>query len=151
MSKKQIITERGAQKLLRIGFIENDDIISTLNRFAFMALGEGGDEEYEDGNSELHSELTNDSYGRIPLEFPNDLNTDTQRIVMQAIIDEGNVEENQNINEIGIVDSGAQTIDPQEGEIPEEIFFCLINVPEIEKTAELALQYTVIIEIKRNI
>ena len=127
------ITANGKNKLLKLGFLHNND----TNNFNYIALGgtdsagaTGGQFQEIDGDNYSRQEVSLDAEGQ-------------QSITISAIFDENNVASSEGIEitEIGIVDH----------EFPagnDEQFFAYAEVPRIVKTSNISLKYTIIISIE---
>ena len=84
--------------------------------------------------------MSGDGYQRVPLNA-EDLEVNNQSITLTGIFDDTNYNPSSGgiIKEIAIVNSFQQT--------SEETFFVIAEVPEITKTDNISLKYSIIITI----
>lgn len=137
------ITDKGKKKLLRLGFLSN----TGERGFNFLALGTDGSNASETGNKEDFIEPTGNGYKRVELveesnTSTNDFDTQNASIMLSGIFEKENFNPSSNgyINEIGIVDK--EYIDDQ------DTFFAFSSIPRIDKSHNVSLKYTIILEIK---
>ncbi len=135
MTNKKYITPEGKTKLLQLGFLDNEKSV-----FKYLALG--GESSSGAANEDALSfvEVSGDGYQRVPLNA-EDLEVNSQSITLTGIFDDTNysVADGGVIKEIAIVNSFQQT--------SEETFFVIAEVPEITKTDNISLKYSIIITI----
>ncbi len=135
MSNKKYITPEGKTKLLQLAFLDNDKSV-----FKYLALG--GESSSGASNEDALSfvEVSGDGYQRVPLNA-EDLEVNSQSITLTGIFDDTNysVADGGIIKEIAIVNSFQQT--------SEETLFVIAEVPEITKTDNISLKYSIIVTI----
>ena len=127
------ITSAGKRKLLKLGFLSNDD----RGNFNYIALG---GESSAGATGGTFQEVDGDNYYRQSVSLEKE---EEQSITISAIFDENNLASSQGteITEIGIVDH----------EFPagnEDQFFAFAEVPKIKKTSNISLKYTIVITIE---
>jgi hypothetical protein len=129
------ITPEGKTKLLKLGFLNNDDV----GNFNYLALGGENSTSASTENSQNFQEIDGNSYQRQKLVLQEE---GDQSIIISATFDENiaNPSEGVEIREIGIVD--------HEYYDPNEKFFAYAEVPPISKTNNISLKYTIIISIE---
>lgn len=133
---EKYITPDGKQMLLRLGFVP-DDSTSTFN---YVALGVGTSKAY-DGQSSFN-EASGFNYERAKL-VEESIDVGENAIAVSATFDKQNYNpsEPSTISEIGIVNQSVadNTLDQ---------FFAYAKVPEIDKSNNVSLKYTIILEIE---
>ena len=135
MTNKKYITPEGKSKLLQLGFQNN-----TSGQFRYLALGGDGSNAAQQENKDNFFEVSGDNYYRATLEQEGNLNDDKQSITLSAIFEDVNFNpsDGKAIHEIAIVDNS---------EPSDDTFFAFAEVPEIIKTDNISLKYTIIISI----
>lgn len=137
----KFITEEGKQEILRIAFAPN----SGQNGFKYLALGKAGSSAASEGDKEKFDELKGSEYHRISV---NDSVTPEPdgTITLDFIVEEDNYNgEGVIISEIALCDSGDTNDDIPSG---KSTVFAFCQVPEIEKTGNISLKYTLKISIE---
>lgn len=132
MSNK-LITDAGKTELLRRGFKAEE----AGGAFSFLALG-GSDSKGAQGGT--FSEVSGDGYERVTTEVES---LEDKTITISGIFEETNYAPSNGtgtIKEIGLCnfDSTGQG---------NETFFMYAEVPEVVKTEDISLQYTIVISI----
>lgn len=133
----KIITDEGKKKLLKLGFL------GETNGFRYMALSDGT--ASITGNKEDFDEVSGKgNYKRVEL-IADDISGlgDASKSISISGTFEGsnyNLSDGGLVTEIGIVDS-------ESSNASSETFFAFIQVPQIEKTDNITLKYTVIISL----
>lgn len=135
MTNKKYITPEGKTKLLQLGFQNN-----TTGQFKYLALGGEGSNAAQQENKDNFFEVDGDNYYRATLEQEGNPNDDKQSITLSAIFEDVNFNPSAGkaIHEIAIVDNS---------EPSDDTFFAFAEVPEIIKTDNISLKYTIIISI----
>ena len=131
----KIITDEGKTELLRLGFTDGDH-----KSFSYLALGSGESEAAQGGE---WKEVSNNNYSRVPTTLESDIIQDGKEIVISGIFKEENYSvagDGGVISEIGLCNSATTS--------NEETFFLYSEVPEIAKTDNISLKYTIIISIE---
>ena len=130
------ITSQGKTKLLQLGFQNN-----TSGQFRYLALGGEGSNAAVMEDAANFYEISGENYQRVPLEQEGNANSDTQSITLSAIFEDTNYNPSSGgiIKEIAIVDNDEAS--------SNDTFFAFAQVPEISKTDNISLKYTVIISI----
>ena len=130
----KIITDKGKTELLRIGFVDG-----TQSAFNYLALGSGDSEGAQGGT---FVEVTSNGYERVPTTLEADIIGDEKQITISGVFEENNYNPSDGglISEIGLCNSAINTND--------QIFFLYSEVPEIYKTDNISLKYTIIISIE---
>lgn len=129
---KSLITDEGKTEVLRLAFQGKD----AHSAFDYIALGGNGSTGAQNGE---FKEIQDASYYRVH----TDVEALTEKAIkISAIFDETNLNPSDGtlIKEIGIVNSSEHA--------NEEKFFAYCEVPDIEKTDNISLKYSVIIEIE---
>lgn len=133
---KKYITPKGKKNLLKIGFLHENNV----NNFNFCALGTKGSSASTDEDESKFIEATN--YHRVQL-YSEDTNDETdQSLAVTATFESDNLSSSEpiTISEIAIVNQDIQT--------DNEEWFAFMQVPEIEKSSNVSLKYTIIISIE---
>lgn len=136
---EKYITETGKKHLLSLGFINQD---STGN-FNYVALGVGDSSAAIDKTKDSFTEANGNQYAREMLkEETTNLDSTDQSLVMSATFDSTNFNpsEGVEIKEIGIVTQDVANND--------DIWFAFLKVPEIRKTSNISLKYTIVVSIE---
>ena len=131
MSKK-LITDAGKTELLRLAFQREEG----GGAFKYIALG---GENSKGAQGEQFVEVSGDTYSRVVTSADN---LENKQITISGIFQEENYTpaSGGKIKEIGLCntdDIGSN----------EQIFFLYSEVPEITKTGDISLEYTIIISI----
>lgn len=126
------ITPEGKNQMLKLAFLSGE-----TNAFRYLALGGEGSGAAR-GNDFV--EVSGDNYQRVALTNEDD-NQSQQSITLSGIFEDSNFNPSNGrlIKEIGIVDSSADNND--------QTFFAYAEVPEIYKTSNISLKYTIIISL----
>lgn len=131
MSNK-LITNAGKTELLRLGFKAQE----ASGAFSFIALG-GSSSEGAQGKT--FAEVSGDNYERVETTVDS---LEDKTITISGTFEETNyapTDGSGKIKEIGLCNSDISS--------SEEIFFMYAEVPDIIKTGDISLQYTIIISI----
>lgn len=131
------ITAEGKKHLLELGFLSND----TTSNFNFVALGVQ-DSSAAINNGEGFVEANGDNYYRVQLKQETTMEDDDQSLAMSAIFDSTNFNPSESIkvNEIGIVNQDIAN--------DNDKWFAFMQVPPIDKAANVSLKYTIIVSIE---
>ena len=130
MSNK-LITDAGKTELLRLGFKAQE----AGGAFSFLALG-GSSSTGAQGKQ--FAEIADGTYERVETEVEN---LEDKTITISGTFEETNYAPSEGgiIKEIGLCN--------QDTHGNEEIFFMYAEVPEVIKTGDISLQYTIVISI----
>lgn len=133
---EKYITPDGKQMLLRLGFIPSDSTSS----FNYVALGVGTSNAYDGEHS--FNEASGFNYERAQLVEEN-IDVGENAIAVSATFDKQNYNpsEASTITEIAIMN---QSI----ADDSADMAFAYAKVPEIDKSNNVSLKYTLILEIK---
>ena len=140
----KFITNEGKQKLLRLGFLgDNND-----SAFNYVALGLEGSTASQTGDRNHFIEATQDGYERAELveeknQSIDGSSTSGPSIIVSAVFDKTNFNPSADeyVTEIAIVDH-----DIDSG--TNDIFFAFASVPKINKSHNVSLKYTIVLELK---
>lgn len=127
----KLITDAGKSELLRLGFASEQE----GGAFKFLALG---GEASTGAQGETFDEISSsDGYERVQTE----IEINDKSINITGTFSEENYAPAQGgtIREIGLCNSSTNTDD--------EIFFLYSEVPEIKKTGDISLEYTIVLSI----
>lgn len=132
----KFITDEGKKKLLKLGFLGD------TNNFNYMALSKG--KASITGEQEDFDEVTGKgNYQRVEIVSDDvaGLSNAEKSISISGTFDGSNynLSDGGLVTEIGIVDSVKHD--------SSQTFFAFIQVPQIEKTDNITLKYTVIISL----
>lgn len=140
------ITTEGKKKLLRLGFLSDTE----RQGFNYLALGDINSQAAITGDAGNFSEVNSNNYNRVELVEEQNTDsieddTDLPRITLSAIFDKYNYSPSSDgyITEIGIVDRDY----PDQN---NQTFFAFSTIPKIDKSHNVSLKYTIILEIKDN-
>jgi len=137
----KFITEEGKQEILRIAFAPD----SGQNGFKYLALGKAGSSASKDEKKESFDELKGSEYHRISVQDDVTVESDGT-ITLPFIVEESNYNgEGVTISEIALCDSGDSNDDIPSG---KSTVFAFCQVPEIKKTGNISLKYTLKISIE---
>ena len=130
MSKK-IITDAGKTELLRLAFQSEEG----GGAFKFLALG---GENSQGAQGENFVEVSGDNYSRVTTTVSN---LENKQITISGIFQEENYApaSDGKIKEIGLCNTDSVS--------DGQVFFLYSEVPEINKTGDISLEYTIIISI----
>lgn len=129
---RKLITDKGKTELLRLGFKSEE----ADGAFTYMALGKGSS---AGAQGSTFDEAGGANYSRVKTELEE---CRDKYIKISATFDETNYTPTDNsglIKEIALCNSKEKT--------DNTVFFMYSEVPEIYKTGDISLQYTVIISI----
>lgn len=133
------ITTEGKKKLLRLGFLS--DYVDT--GFNYLALGDNSSSASINNSASYFSEVSGSNYQRVELvEEENSDTVNQAAITLSAIFEKHNYAPSSNgyITEIGIVD--------RDYEDNNQTFFAFSTIPKFDKSHNVSLKYTIILEIK---
>lgn len=131
----KIITDRGKTELLRLGFVDGSE-----GAFNYIALGDG---DSKAAQGEAFSEVNGDGYERVETTLETDIIGDEKQIEISGVFNEANYAVSGDgglITEIGLCNSSITGSN-------DEVFFLYSEVPQIYKTDNISLKYTIIISI----
>ena len=128
---KKLITDAGKTELLRLAFQSEE----AGGAFKFIALG---GENSKGAQGETFVEVSGDNYSRVVTSTDS---VENKQITISGIFQEENYAPATGgvIKEIGLCNADTATNSP--------IFFLYSEVPEITKTGDISLEYTIIISI----
>ena len=136
---EKYITSSGKEYLLKLGFLNDNN----TNNFNFVALGIG-DSNAAINQGEHFNEADGYNYTRAQLKIEDSIETTDTSIALSATFDSTNFNPSDNdgkqISEIGIVN--------QDVESDSQKWFAFLKVPQITKTSNVSLKYTIIIGIE---
>lgn len=126
------ITPNGKKQMLKLAFLSGE-----TNAFRYLALGGEGSSA---ARGDKFVELSGDNYQRVALNNEED-NQSEQSITLSGIFEDSNLNPSNGrlVKEIGIVDSSTDK--------SGQTFFAYAEVPEIYKTSNISLKYTIIISL----
>lgn len=130
-----LITDKGKTKLLQLAFInDNKD-----NAFNYLALGGANSSAVSSNDETKFSEVDGYNYTRAPLEAIIETDSSKQ-ISLTGTFSSGNFQPTNGevINEIAIIDSSGKSND--------STIFAILSIPEIKKTDELSIKFTILVE-----
>ena len=132
----KLITDKGKTELLRLAF----DSEEAGGAFKYLALGGNGS---KGAQGEEFKEVSGPGYERVQTEIDKTTELSEQKeIIISGTFNESNyapTDGNEKITEIGLCNT--------ESVSSSQIFFMYSEVPEINKTGDISLKYTIIISI----
>lgn len=132
----KIITDTGKTELLRLAFKSEE-----RGAFNYLALGGEGSGAAQ---GKPFVEVSGSNYERVQTEIDNTEELyDQKQIIISGTFDETNYapDNGGRIKEIGLCNSERKNEQ-------DETFFMYSEVPEIDKTGDISLKYTIIISIE---
>lgn len=136
---EKYITDVGKKHLLELGFITADN----TSNFNYVALGVGESSAAVDKTKGSFTEANGNQYSRARLQKEeNSLDNTDQSVVISATFDSTNFSPSEGIaiQEIGIVNQDIAN--------DSDIWFAFLKVPEIKKTSNISLKYTIVVSIE---
>ena len=135
---EKYITPDGKKMLLRLGFIPSD----STNTFNYVALGVDSSDAARSEDKNKFIEATGSNYERTILVEESGFDLGENAIAVSATFEKQNYNPSaeSKITEIGIVN---QSISDN-----SDVFFAFAKVPEIDKSNNENLKYTIILEIE---
>ena len=137
---EKYITSDGKKMLLRLGFIPSD----STSTFNYVALGvDNSNMAINDGNGTFN-EASGSNYERAILKEESNIDVGEHAIAVSATFDKTNYNPSAEsiVKEIGIVN---QSINDG---VVKDTFFAFAKVPEIDKSNNVSLKYTIILELE---
>jgi hypothetical protein len=136
---EKYITSDGKKMLLRLGFIPNE----STSTFNYVALGVNNSNMTTQDGSGVFEEASGFNYTRAPLVEESGIDVGEHAIAVSATFDSTNYNPSAEsvIKEIGIVNQS-------DNSSTDDIFFAFAKVPEIDKSHNVSLKYTIILEIE---
>lgn len=129
----KLITPEGKTKMLQYSLGGGED-----GSFRYLALGDGESAAASGGD---FSEVSGSNYQRVELDVQQSSN-DSQSITLTAIFEDSNYNPSQGgyVSEIGIVNN-------PEPNAQQDTFFAYAEIPEILKSDNISLKYTIVISV----
>lgn len=136
---EKYITSDGKKMLLRLGFIPND----STSTFNYVALGVNNSNMAAKAGDGAFDEASGFNYARVALEEESGIDVGENAIAVSATFNSDNYNPSAEsiIKEIGIVNQS-------ENGGTDDVFFAFAKVPEIDKSHNVSLKYTIILEIE---
>jgi len=133
---EKYITPEGKKHLLKLAFLHD----SNASNFNFVALGVNGSSAAVDETESSFIEANN--YQREQLKLEETTDETDQSLCVQATFNTSNLDSSEpvTISEIAIVNQDIQS--------DYDKWFAFMRVPEIEKSSNVSLKYTIIISIE---
>lgn len=139
MASNKAITAEGKTKMLEYVFAGDEG-------FNYLALGDSTSGASADGDASSFHEFENGTYGyeRVKLDVAENTSETSQSITLSATFDEDNFAPSggDDVGEIAIVNSDGKGNDSS-----TDTFFAFADIPNIRKSDNIALKYTIVISI----